>query len=148
MEYFRKLNDFRKQNWKNDHLFRQIALYILYSIEQKVTIKLLVSILLQNASAFDLKRKCVWLETQGRLTWNASAFWFEHKGVLKDKKNGPPGRKKDKSWRVVGVGRHFYKVYIRGVWNKCVILIPHLYIESLKNRWQPVNPSRKCLERA
>jgi hypothetical protein len=36
----------------------------------------------QNASAFDMKRKCISLQTQVRFTSNASAFYFKHKGVL------------------------------------------------------------------
>ena len=34
-----------------------------------------------NASAFDIKRPCVSLQTQGRFSSNASAFWMERKGV-------------------------------------------------------------------
>ena len=33
----------------------------------------------KNASAFDLKRKCVSLQTQGRFGWNALAFSHEQK---------------------------------------------------------------------
>ena len=36
----------------------------------------------KNASAFDIKRKDVSLQTQGRLILNASAFWMERKGVF------------------------------------------------------------------
>ena len=36
----------------------------------------------KNASAFDLKRKGVSLQTQGRFSSNASAFWMERKGVF------------------------------------------------------------------
>ena len=36
----------------------------------------------KNASAFDIKRKCVSLQTQGRFSSNASAFWMERKGVF------------------------------------------------------------------
>ena len=36
----------------------------------------------KNASAFDLKRKCVSLQTQGRFSSNASAFGMERKGVF------------------------------------------------------------------
>ena len=41
----------------------------------------------KNASAFDIKRKDVSLQTQGRLILNASAFWMERKGVFFTKKN-------------------------------------------------------------
>ena len=41
----------------------------------------------KNASAFDLKRKGVSLQTQGRLILNASAFWMERKGVFFTNKN-------------------------------------------------------------
>ena len=41
----------------------------------------------KNASAFDLKRKGVSLQTQGRFSSNASAFWMERKGVLKCTEN-------------------------------------------------------------
>ena len=34
-------------------------------------------------------------------------------------------------------------MYIRGVWNKCVILVPHLYIGSLQNRCQPRQPVKR-----
>ena len=36
----------------------------------------------KNASAFDLKRKGVSLQTQGRFSSNASAFGMERKGVF------------------------------------------------------------------
>ena len=36
----------------------------------------------KNASAFDIKRKCVSLQTQGRFSSNASAFGMERKGVF------------------------------------------------------------------
>ena len=36
----------------------------------------------KNASTFDIKRKCVSLQTQGRFSSNASAFWMERKGVF------------------------------------------------------------------
>ena len=36
----------------------------------------------KNASAFDLKRKGVSLQTQGRFSSNASAFRMERKGVF------------------------------------------------------------------
>ena len=41
----------------------------------------------KNASAFDLKRKCVSLQTQGRFSSNASAFCMERKGVFSGMKN-------------------------------------------------------------
>ena len=41
----------------------------------------------KNASAFDIKRKCVSLQTQGRFSSNASAFWMERKGVFFTNKN-------------------------------------------------------------
>ncbi len=41
----------------------------------------------KNASAFDIKRKCVSLQTQGRFSSNASAFWMERKGVFSGMKN-------------------------------------------------------------
>ena len=40
-----------------------------------------------NASTFDIKRKCVSLQTQGRFSSNARAFWMERKGVFSDMKN-------------------------------------------------------------
>ncbi|WP_419071567.1 hypothetical protein, partial [Phocaeicola plebeius] len=47
-----------------------------------------------NASAFDIKRKCVSLQTQGRFSSNASAFWMERKGVfLRTKTKGNITRK-------------------------------------------------------
>ena len=36
----------------------------------------------KNASTFDIKRKCVSLQTQGRFGSNASAFGTERKGVF------------------------------------------------------------------
>ena len=36
----------------------------------------------KNASTFDIKRKGVSLQTQGRFSSNASAFWMERKGVF------------------------------------------------------------------
>ena len=36
----------------------------------------------KNASAFDLKRKGVSLQTQGRFSSNASAFWMERKSIF------------------------------------------------------------------
>ena len=45
------------------------------------------SALKKNASAFDLKRKGVSLQTQGRFSSNASAFWMERKGVFSRTKN-------------------------------------------------------------
>ena len=33
----------------------------------------------KNASAFDIKRKCVSLQTQVRFGWNARAFFYEQK---------------------------------------------------------------------
>ena len=36
----------------------------------------------KNASAFDLKRKCVSIQTQGRFSSNARAFGMERKGVF------------------------------------------------------------------
>ena len=36
----------------------------------------------KNASAFDLKRKGVSIQTQGRFSSNASAFGMERKGVF------------------------------------------------------------------
>ena len=41
----------------------------------------------KNASAFDIKRKDVSLQTQGRFSSNASAFWMERKGVFSGIKN-------------------------------------------------------------
>jgi len=41
----------------------------------------------KNASAFDLKRKGVSLQTQGRFSSNARAFWMERKGVFPTNKN-------------------------------------------------------------
>ena len=41
----------------------------------------------KNASAFDIKRKGVSLQTQGRLILNASAFWMERKDVFFTNKN-------------------------------------------------------------
>ena len=41
----------------------------------------------KNASAFDLKRKGVSLQTQGRFSSNASAFGMERKGVFSGMKN-------------------------------------------------------------
>jgi len=41
----------------------------------------------KNASTFDIKCKCVSLQTQGRFTSNASAFWMERKGVFFTNKN-------------------------------------------------------------
>ena len=41
----------------------------------------------KNASAFDIKRKDVSLQTQGRFSSNASAFWMERKGVFFTNKN-------------------------------------------------------------
>ena len=41
----------------------------------------------KNASAFDIKRKGVSLQTQGRFSSNASAFWMERKGVFFTNKN-------------------------------------------------------------
>jgi len=41
----------------------------------------------KNASAFDLKRKGVSLQTQGRFSSNARAFWMERKGVFSGMKN-------------------------------------------------------------
>ena len=41
----------------------------------------------KNASAFDLKRKGVSLQTQGRFSSNASAFGMERKGVFFTNKN-------------------------------------------------------------
>ena len=35
----------------------------------------------KNASAFDIKRKCVSLQTQGRFTSNARTFQFKRKDV-------------------------------------------------------------------
>ena len=40
------------------------------------------SVLKKNARTFDIKRKCVSLQTQGRFSSNASAFWMERKGVF------------------------------------------------------------------
>ena len=48
----------------------------------------------KNASTFDLKHKCVSLQTQGRFSSNASAFWMERKGVfLRTKTKGNITRK-------------------------------------------------------
>ena len=48
----------------------------------------------ENASAFDIKRPCVSLQTQGRFSSNASAFWMERKGVfLRTKTKGNITRK-------------------------------------------------------
>ena len=48
----------------------------------------------KNASAFDIKRKGVSLQTQGRFSSNASAFWMERKGVfLRTKTKGNITRK-------------------------------------------------------
>ena len=41
----------------------------------------------KNARAFDIKRKGVSIQTQGRLILNASAFWMERKGVFFMNKN-------------------------------------------------------------
>ena len=41
----------------------------------------------KNASTFDIKRKCVSLQTQGRFSSNASAFGMERKGVFFTNKN-------------------------------------------------------------
>ena len=41
----------------------------------------------KNASAFDLKRKGVSLQTQGRFSSNASAFRMERKGIFSRTKN-------------------------------------------------------------
>ena len=41
-----------------------------------------ISSLQKNARTFDIKRKCVSLQTQGRFSSNASAFWMERKGVF------------------------------------------------------------------
>ena len=41
----------------------------------------------KNASTFDLKRKGVSLQTQGRFSSNASAFGMERKGVFFTNKN-------------------------------------------------------------
>ncbi|WP_304311142.1 hypothetical protein, partial [Phocaeicola plebeius] len=38
-------------------------------------------------STFDIKRKCVSLQTQGRFSSNASAFGMERKGVFFTNKN-------------------------------------------------------------
>ena len=40
----------------------------------------------KNASAFDIKRKCVSLQTQGRFSSNASAFWMERTCVFYEQK--------------------------------------------------------------
>ena len=42
---------------------------------------------LQNARTFDIKRKCVSLQTQGRFSSNASAFWMERTYVFSGMKN-------------------------------------------------------------
>ena len=36
----------------------------------------------KNASTFDIKRKGVSLQMQGRFSSNASAFWMERKGIF------------------------------------------------------------------
>ena len=36
----------------------------------------------ENASAFQTKRPCVWIETQGRFTENSFTFYFKRKGVF------------------------------------------------------------------
>ena len=41
----------------------------------------------KNASEFDLKRKGVSLQTQGRFSSNASAFWMERTYVFSGMKN-------------------------------------------------------------
>ena len=41
----------------------------------------------KNASTFDIKRKCVSLQTQGRFSSNASAFWMERTYVFSGMKN-------------------------------------------------------------
>jgi len=41
----------------------------------------------KNARAFDLKRKGVSIQTQGRFSSNASAFGMERKGVFSGMKN-------------------------------------------------------------
>ena len=53
------------------------------------------SALKKNASAFDLKRKGVSIQTQGRFSSNASAFWMERKGVFsRTKTKGNTTRKR------------------------------------------------------
>ena len=69
----------------------------------------------ENVKEFGRKRKGVLPETQLRFTSNARAFDSKRKGVFGGFWKGC-GR--GKTWRVVGVGRHFYKLYIRGGWNK------------------------------
>ena len=46
-----------------------------------------ISSLQKNARTFDIKRKCVSIQTQGRFGSNASAFWMERKGVFLRTKN-------------------------------------------------------------
>ena len=49
----------------------------------------------KNASTFDIKRKCVSLQTQGRFSSNASAFGMERKGVFsRTKTKGNTTRKR------------------------------------------------------
>ena len=55
----------------------------------------------KNASAFDLKRKGVSLQTQGRFGWNARAFWMERKGVFFTNKN------KRKYYTEMGIKKEF-----------------------------------------
>ena len=38
----------------------------------------------ENASAFQTKRPCVWIETQGRFTENSFTFDFKRKGVFSE----------------------------------------------------------------
>ena len=46
-----------------------------------------ISSLQKNARTFDIKRKCVSIQTQGRFSSNASAFRMERKGVFFTDKN-------------------------------------------------------------
>ena len=53
------------------------------------------SVLKKNARTFDIKRKCVSLQTQGRFSSNASAFWMERTCVFpRTKTKGNTTRKR------------------------------------------------------
>ena len=79
--------------WNNLHYIIRAGAYVCARKEKRIILtetkgfSSTYSAFKKNASAFDLKRKGVSLQTQGRFSSNASAFGMERKGVFFTNKN-------------------------------------------------------------
>ena len=83
----------RKRMWNDIHYIIRAGAYVCARKEKRIVLTETsgifrhISSLQKNARTFDIKRKCVSIQTQGRFGSNASAFRMERKGVFSRTKN-------------------------------------------------------------